>query len=1202
MKYKMGSRILSMILVICMMLGMVPAFVSHVAVEAEAVSGVNNLTCASFISNTTRRTYIDTMMKYYINNNSKLQTCLDNGKSVVFMFEGGSDKYDSYEYVDACGTTRLQAVCIVVQKNSSGNAYIAFYSENCSSIPDDANWVSPGYETSGSTTILDGIYSFQTVNHNGNYAAHNTGCYTGWYTPYDGTTGYAGYCDGINIHTRGVSYSGGASYGWANSAGCQVIGYGASSSNEYNEFMKVVAGITFNAYDGTQRTMSNTYVDKGYYVVDRQLGLVSPSGTEYGSGSLASLYTKTDLANITEYSTNARANANFGYLSDCTPYASHCEIKVTEDTTVNSLPCSTDTDSECEIVEYTTAGDTYTAVKLYQNTYGNYWYEVVTASGDTGYIYADEATYVKQLTSDITLTGATYPNGHVAGNIFYVEGTIKSDYNELTEASVYVYSGFGTSGSVVTGDSDTVGGNSYTLVNSNIDYNTAFNSVPTGNHTYAVAAKYRNYYATDAKTLQTNTGTINLLEKYFVVVSSSVDQSTCSHSNTTTTIKAATCTASGTSVTSCSKCGLVTENTVSASGHSYGAWTTVNATCTTDGSKTRTCSVCKNVETQNIAATGHKYNSTSYDANCQDYKHVEYICGTCGHSYKDYDDAIMTAWQTTKPNVDESLIETKTQYRYSDYETTTSYETSLAGYTQISSKWEQSGTGAVEYVKDWSSGFSTGNSLYTKYNKASSKKTASETETDKITINSDAITGYLYFHWCYADSYYSAENQSGSYTTFHAYYDTTSPDNFTCDTSDMSYKTSHSTCSNSEWFFVDEVYTQKYTTYKKLFTYERWTDYSAWSDTVATASDTRKVETRTLYRYVNGEMGEHNYVSGTCTVCGEKDPTVIPTITPKYPTVSFEDEIIMNVFYTASDLGDTGLEDMGLITWSTPQHNGTVENAETMTSGASYDSTIGMYWVNTDGIAAKKLSDTIYFKVYAKLSNGEYAYSSMLSYSPKTYATSVLNGNYGTDMKALVVSMLNYGAAAQTYFNYKPYKLMNADLTAAQKALVKAYDSSMVSPVVSASSSKTGNFVNNGGFSRRYPTISFEGAFAINYFFTPSNTVNGNVTLYYWNQSDCYAADVLTVDNATAAIPMTLTAEGYVAAVEGIAAKDLDRGVYIAVVYSDGSTTYSSGLISYSIGTYCRSQAAKGNALSPLAAACAVYSYYAKVLFYTPAA
>ena len=144
MKCMFGRRFLAMLLALCFIVALIPVVMP---IQAEAaISGVDSLTCAGFISDSTRQNYIDTMMKYYINNYSSLQSALNSYESVVFMFEGGSDYYDSYEYVDASYSTRMQAVCIVVQLNSSGRAEIAFYSEECSSIPDEPNYVTPGNE------------------------------------------------------------------------------------------------------------------------------------------------------------------------------------------------------------------------------------------------------------------------------------------------------------------------------------------------------------------------------------------------------------------------------------------------------------------------------------------------------------------------------------------------------------------------------------------------------------------------------------------------------------------------------------------------------------------------------------------------------------------------------------------------------------------------------------------------------------------------------------------------------------------------------------------------------------------------------------------------------------------------------------------------------------------------------------------------
>ena len=1427
---------------------MVPAIAP---VEAKAVGGIENLTCAGFISNTWHRNYIDTMMKHYLNSYSKLTTALDNGKNVIFMFEGGSDNYPSNTYEDSSYDTRTQAVVIVVKKNSSGNAYIAFSCENCSSIPDDPDDCT-GAAYSGATTLMDGIHAIQTINHTGPYGALNTMTYTGYYTPPGDQNGFTNGASGINIHTRTSASSGG---GW--SLGCQVIGYGNSSANEFNAFMKAVAGITYNVwvtYKSALYTIT-AYRDMGYYVLDRQLGCENAAGTHYGSGSLIQMYNSTALKNITAWSTAERAKANFGYLSNCTPYPSHCDFEITEETPVNTLPCSLGTDDECSTLETAQPGDIYTSVKMYKNTYGNYWYEVTSKSGKTGYIYGGATSYIRQITSDIVLDGATFPNGHGSGVTFVVNGTIKAKGNEITKASVHIYNGFGTSGTAITGYTDTVNSDSYILAGSAIDNNTLFNLVTTGKHTYLVTAEYINYYTEGASSLKSNEGKITLAEEYFVSVDTVTNQSTCSHNNSTTVLKEATCTESGTSVTSCSICGLVQKQTNSAKGHDYSYWVVTNPTCTVDGSRTRTCKNCGNEEKQTITAS-HQYELKVHDATCKDYQIYAYTCSVCGDSYQLNAGDMTADWLEEVPEgMNLSLFNTKTQYRYADC---------------TSTSWKQSGTGSVKYVKTWASGFNTSHSDYAAYNKASEKVTAGETATTKTVVNYDKLVGYLWYHWCDPSVTSSWAYQTGVYNTFHTYYGTTAPDNYPCDTSDYSYGTAHSSCSNATYWFPMDVYEQSYTTYTAVPDGKQWGDWSAWSDTVYSAVDnTRKIETRTVYQlksaalgghswsegvcsvcglhcehicvedvctvcgmhipsqtyylfgYINGvdygceadyanlgiylfedgkltttfrqdsyvavktgdnltwymtngylgeassavlystatpnmnfdklfvpkghditftltdnEDGtitlsyaatpcphtshdihgacshcavtvEHTYVNGICS-CGSEEPKVeeyylfgfingidygceadyenmgaykfvdgkltatftadsyvgvksgdnaqwymtngwlgyevtsttlyeasnlvspdklfvpgnveitftmtvnengtlslsfvtrepqltVPTISLKYPTLTFEDEILLNVYFTADALQD--VTEMGLITFSknVPDYN--VDNAEAVISGYGTNAAGTMYFATSKGIPAQCLGDTVWFAVYAQLSNGSYAYSKLVSYSPSSYAYAQLSSG-SAKLKSLMVAMLNYGAAAQSCFSYKADQLINSDLTEAQKTLISSYNSSMMNAVVNASSSKVGIFTNTGGFSRKYPTVSFEEAFSINYYFTPSATPSAGVKLYYWTQEDYNAATMLTPANASGVIYMTNNGGVYHAKVEGIAAKDLDRTIYVAAGYVSGSTSYCTGVLAYSIGAYCVAQANTAGSSQALAQATAVYGYYAKNMFY----
>ena len=1440
------KRMLSVLMAFCLMLGVFPVMAP---VKTQAVTGIDDLTCSGFISNTWHRTYIDTMMKHYLNTQSKLRTALDNGKNVIFMFEGGSDNYPSNAYEDSGYDTRTQAVVIVVKKNSSGKAYIAFYSENCSSVPDDPDDCT-GAAYYGATTLMDGIHSIQTINHTGPYGALNTLTYTGYYTPPGNQNGYTNGASGINIHTRTSASSGG---GW--SLGCQVIGYGNSSANEFNAFMKAVAGISYNvwvSYKSALYTITSG-IDMGYYVLDRQLGCENASGTYFGSGSLIEMYNSTALTNITAWSAAQREQANFGYLSDCTPYASHCEVEVTADTQINSLPCSVGTD-ESETIEYPNIGDRFTTTKMYKNTYGNLWYEITTKSGKTGYLYAQATQYIKDITTDITLTDATFPNGHVLGETFYVNGTIKASYNQLTKASVYLRSGFNSNGTIITGEEDTVSGSSYTLINSYIDINTNFRDLPTGKYTYDVDVQYINYYADGTTTVKSNTGSISLAEEFFVVVSSSVSQSGCSHSNSTTVLQAATCTSAGSSVVSCSKCGKVQKTTVDPIGHSYSNWVEVKPTCTVAGSRTRTCINCGDMERESLSAS-HSYNVKIHEATCKEYRVYEYTCTACGDNYKLDASEMINQWVEEIPQgMDPSMFTTKTQYRYSDC---------------TSKSWVKGDTGSVTYVSQWASGFDKTSVVYTQYN--NKKVTAGETATTKTVINSDVKVGYLWYHWCDTSKSSSWAYETDPYHTFHTYYGTTDPSSYPCDTSDNSYGTAHSSCSNATYWFPMEVYKQSYTTYKLEADGKQWGNWSAWSDTSYTAAtNSRKVETRTVYKlktaalgthswnegvcticklpcehapvdetcticgmylpsktfylfgYINGadygcegdyaNLGEykfvngkvtalfnkdsyvavktednlewymtngylgnvneatlyntsnqgmnfdklfvpgghditftlvdnkdgtlrlsytaiacphtthdidghctycgvtvkHNYVNGYC-VCGYEEPRIDefylfgyingtdyayegdyqnlgiykfvdnklsvtfdqdsyvgiktadnnhwymtngwlgegvkrttlyesmvlatpdklyipggvqvnftlalnengtlllsyeiqestiapPTVTLRSPALEFKDMIRIAAYFTVSDM--TNVEQMGMITYKSRVSNWNVDNAENVIPGYTYDSSKGYYYVTSEGIHAKYLGDTYYMAAYAKLSDGTYVYSKLASYSPKTYAYNQLKGS-DVRLKSLMVAMLNYGATAQYYFDYNTDNYVNKDLTADQKALVTKYSADLVNSNTGVDSSKVGIFTNSGGFSKRSVAVSFEGAFCINYFFTPGNTpVSDNVKMYYWTQEAYDAAGTLKPANASGSIKMVNDGTGvYHAVIEGISAKDINDTIYVAAGYTANGVSHCTGVLPYSIGTYCVSKAGTSGTIQPLAKATAVYGYYAQQMF-----
>jgi hypothetical protein len=196
--------------------------------------------------------------------------------------------------------------------------------------------------------------------------------------------------------------------------------------------------------------------------------------------------------------------------------------------------------------------------------------------------------------------------------------------------------------------------------------------------------------------------------------------------------------------------------------------------------------------------------------------------------------------------------------------------------------------------------------------------------------------------------------------------------------------------------------------------------------------------------------------------------------------------------------------------------------------------------------------------------------------------------------------MLNYGAAAQNFFGYKTDDLMNAALTDEQKALVKAYDAGYFTGAVKADANKIGTFAStSSGFAKASVSVSFEGAFAVNYYFFPNAEVDGELILYIWSPNDYKTVSQLTAENAFSIIPMTKQANGsYWAQVTGIAAKNLDETYYVSAVYTDTQgNTHCSGVVAYALSTYCMNNAKPGKDMQELAANTAMYGYYAKAFF-----
>ena len=210
------------------------------------------------------------------------------------------------------------------------------------------------------------------------------------------------------------------------------------------------------------------------------------------------------------------------------------------------------------------------------------------------------------------------------------------------------------------------------------------------------------------------------------------------------------------------------------------------------------------------------------------------------------------------------------------------------------------------------------------------------------------------------------------------------------------------------------------------------------------------------------------------------------------------------------------------------------------------------------------------------------------------YAQLILDKEDASEsMKELVIALMNYGAAAQVYFNYKTDSLMNAWLTDEQRNY--AWSDDMIKVLPKATSKYT--FTANDRIERRGSSVTFTGAVNQNFYFQiPEELMQGalKVELLYWTECDYNGLSELTVENAR---KVAFNVTDSRAVIEGTAAKELGNAFYFAVhiVYEDGEVF--SDICVDSAHDYARrvlSSDATSDAMKELAKALVYYSCKAK--------
>lgn len=153
-----------------------------------------------------------------------------------------------------------------------------------------------------------------------------------------------------------------------------------------------------------------------------------------------------------------------------------------------------------------------------------------------------------------------------------------------------------------------------------------------------------------------------------------------------------------------------------------------------------------------------------------------------------------------------------------------------------------------------------------------------------------------------------------------------------------------------------------------------------------------------------------------------QSPAEAPILRIVAKNLSFSDSIYLKYAVSAENVEN--LEEIKLLVWTEPQESYTVETAK-YTLDAEGTSTVSgakCAIFNFRALAAKQMTDIVYCRAYI-VKNDIVFYSETEKYSILQYAYNKL-GYTGTptsneELYSLLEGMLQYGASAQKYFNYK---------------------------------------------------------------------------------------------------------------------------------------------------------------------------------------
>ena len=181
---------------------------------------------------------------------------------------------------------------------------------------------------------------------------------------------------------------------------------------------------------------------------------------------------------------------------------------------------------------------------------------------------------------------------------------------------------------------------------------------------------------------------------------------------------------------------------------------------------------------------------------------------------------------------------------------------------------------------------------------------------------------------------------------------------------------------------------------------------------------------------------EKGYTTHTCSTCGHSysdsyvDTLTLPTANIQLARMVLGNELAMQFAFKAAPI----VEGVDYVVSITKTYADGRDDKVVVVPQRQWQSTSSggqaYYYVSFNGIAAKEMGDTIQIQIKTK--DGT-AVGEVYTDSVRDYAIRQLRKTTDAKTRTLYVDMLNYGAAAQTYFGYDASNLVTSRLTATEK-------------------------------------------------------------------------------------------------------------------------------------------------------------------------